>query len=273
MTYTPSFDPATAASPPVDPQRPWIQDPRDDPSEMNWVKTLFNPFGRTGKLHFSRAWTFMFLGRLLLFVVPVFGAFLVSLAGMDTGFLWKPIKVLGVPIPGLLIAFVGFTLITEFTSFIAHLRRLYEAKRPSLLAILALLPLMLAGAAFVAGSAAGMAGYDQMQAKIAEASKAKAEAPKDQKTTGNTDAKAKEAKAKERRGGQRGNRRGGRPGGPNEMPSQAQMAIGTGTGMALPVWMLSSFFVMLWTLLYVARLPNGGDGRLSTGSEGPLERV
>ena len=68
---------------PIDPHRPWIRDERDDPSRMNWVQTLFNPFGMTGKLHFSRAWTFMFMGRLLLFIVPVFGVSIATMAGAD----------------------------------------------------------------------------------------------------------------------------------------------------------------------------------------------
>ncbi|HCJ19304.1 MAG TPA: hypothetical protein DHV57_18000, partial [Hyphomonas sp.] len=57
---------------PIDAHRPWIRDERDDPARMDWFQTLFNPMGMTGKLHFSRAWTFMFMGRVLLFIVPVF---------------------------------------------------------------------------------------------------------------------------------------------------------------------------------------------------------
>ncbi len=56
----------------IDPHRPWIKDARDNPHEMKWGQVLFNPLGTSPKLHFSRAWTFMFLGRVLLFIVPVF---------------------------------------------------------------------------------------------------------------------------------------------------------------------------------------------------------
>ena len=67
----------------IDPHRPWIKDARDNPHEMNWGQTLFNPLGSSPKLHFSRAWTFMFMGRVLLFIVPVFAVFVASLSGAD----------------------------------------------------------------------------------------------------------------------------------------------------------------------------------------------
>ena len=35
----------------------------------------------------------------------------------------------------------------------------------------------------------------------------------------------------------------------------------------MPIWAVCSFFVMLWSLLYVARMPNGGVGRFKTGSD------
>ena len=40
-----------------------------------------------------------------------------------------------------------------------------------------------------------------------------------------------------------------------------------GLGLAMLVWAPASFFVMLWSLLYVARMPNGGVGRFRTGSD------
>ncbi len=45
------------------------------------------------------------------------------------------------------------------------------------------------------------------------------------------------------------------------------MAVSTGLGRALPVWALVSLGVMIWTLAFVARLPNGGQGPLRTGSD------
>ena len=57
----------------------------------------------------------------------------------------------------------------------------------------------------------------------------------------------------------------GRPDGPP--PTQMQMAMGAGMGLAMPLWAISSFIVMLWTLLHVARLPNGGVGGFRTGSD------
>ena len=45
------------------------------------------------------------------------------------------------------------------------------------------------------------------------------------------------------------------------------MAASAGLGLAMLVWAPASFFVMLWSLLYVARMPNGGVGRFRTGSD------
>ena len=108
---------------PIDAHRPWIRDERDDPARMDWFQTLFNPMGMTGKLHFSRAWTFMFMGRVLLFIVPVFVAFIAGLAGADMSGAWQPVKSVGIPLPALLLPFFFFTIITEFTSWVAHVRR------------------------------------------------------------------------------------------------------------------------------------------------------
>ena len=47
--------------------------------------------------------------------------------------------------------------------------------------------------------------------------------------------------------------------------------MGAGLGIAQLLWALSSFVVMLWTLLYVARLPNGGVGQFRTGSDLSME--
>ena len=67
----------------IDPHRHWIKDARDNPHDMNWGQVLFNPLGSSPKLHFTRAWTLMFMGRLLLFIVPVFAVFVASLAGAN----------------------------------------------------------------------------------------------------------------------------------------------------------------------------------------------
>ncbi|MDX1294546.1 MAG: hypothetical protein R3265_17140 [Hyphomonas sp.] len=234
---------------PIDPHRPWIRDERDDPARMDWFQTLFNPMGMTGKLHFSRAWTFMFMGRFLLFIVPLFVAFIAGLAGADMSAAWKPVKAIGLPLPAVLVPFFFFTIVTEFTSWVAHVRRLAEVNRSTLKAAIVLIPLFLGMLGFVGGVVAGSAQFEAMQAKAAQAETA---AAGDEEAAG---AAAGEAEAAP---GPR------RPQGPP--PTQMQMAMGAGMGLAIPLWAISSFFVMLWTLLNVARMPNGGVGRFHTGS-------
>lgn len=241
----------------IDPERPWIRDVRDDPSRMNWVQTLFNPAGKTTKLHFSRAWTFMFLGRLLLFFVPIFVAFIAGLAGADTTAAWTPAKWEILPVPALLVPFFVFTIVTEFTSWVAHGRRLAEAKRSPFLAIIVLLPLIFGMGGFAMGAMGSQQVVAQME-KVADARKTLAANPDDAEA-------AKIVEEARKRGGQ--NQQRGRGGASQGPPNPKDLAKGMGFGMAMPIWLLFSFPVMLWTLLYVARLPNGGEGKLRTGSD------
>ena len=235
----------------IDPHRPWIKDARDNPHEMNWGQVLFNPLGTSPKLHFSRAWTFMFMGRLLLFIVPVFAVFVASLAGADLSGLWKPVEALVLPIPELLLPFFVFTLVTELTSWVAHSRRFNEAHKSPVLAMIVLVPLMLGLVGFYLGAQGGIKQYEQMHTPKpavtadAQAGEGTAAAPA-----------AAEAKPQQRQ------RR--RPGPP---PSERDMAASSGLGFATMLWAPTSFFVMLWSLLYVARIPNGGVGRFRTGSD------
>jgi uncharacterized membrane protein YhaH (DUF805 family) len=230
---------------PIDPHRPWIRDERDDPARMDWFQTLFNPMGMTGKLHFSRAWTFMFMGRLLLFIVPVFVAFISGLAGADMSGAWQPVKAIGIPLPALLLPFFFFTVVTEFTSWVAHVRRFAEANRSTLKAAIVLIPLFLGLVGFAGGVVSGSGQFAAMQEKAAQAEAAAAR--------GEEVAAPAEAKGPRRREG--------------PPPTEMQMAMQGGMGLAMPLWAISSFIVMLWTLLHVARIPNGGAGAFRTGSD------
>ncbi|MEZ5953147.1 MAG: hypothetical protein R3C13_02470 [Hyphomonas sp.] len=251
----------------IDPHRPWIRDARDNPHEMNWMQVLFNPLGSSPKLHFTRAWTFMFLGRVLLFIVPVFAVFLASLAGADLGGLWKPVKALALPVPELLLPFFVFTIVTEVTSWIAHVRRFNEANKSPLWAMIVLIPLTLALVGFILGAQGGIKQYEAMHApKPAVTQQVETpEATADGAAAADSkDAEAKEtkdAKAKQARKGPPQQRRQGPP------PSEREMAAGAGFGLATPIWAICSLFVMFWTLLYVARIPNGGVGKFKTGSD------
>ncbi|MCA8899362.1 MAG: DUF805 domain-containing protein [Hyphomonas sp.] len=252
----------------IDPHRPWIRDQRDDPHAMNWLQVMFNPFGASPKLHFSRAWTLMFLGRVLLFIVPIFAVFVVSLAGANLSGAWKPVKFLILPIPALLVPFFIFTVATELTSWVAHARRFHEANKSGLRAIVVLIPLFLGIAGFSGGVVMGMGKYQAMNAKQATAAAPAAETPVSDtaaapaaEASGDEAATAADAEKKPARKG------GGQHGKNGPPPSERQTAIGTGTGFAIGLWAISSFFVMLWSLFYVARMPNGGVGRFKTGSD------
>ncbi|MFN7165155.1 MAG: hypothetical protein ACK4P2_10100 [Hyphomonas sp.] len=235
----------------IDSHRPWIRDHRDDPAAMNWAETMLNPFGETSKLHFSRAWTLMFFGRLLLYIVPSFAAFILGIAGVKTDGLNAPVNIILFTVPALLVPFAVYTILTEFTSFVAHTRRLADAQRPSWLAVIVLVPMILGLAAYTAGTSMGAAQHRAMNAPPAEKT---AEAKE-----------GEEAPAKKQQPQRRG------PPGPPQ--SERQMAVAQGMGMGLPIWALGSFGVMLWTLLYVARLPNDGQGRIRTGSDLTPEEI
>jgi uncharacterized membrane protein YhaH (DUF805 family) len=238
----------------IDSHRPWIRDARDDPGAMNWLATLFNPFGESSKLHFSRAWTFMFMGRVLLYLIPSFTAAILGIAGVKTGFLNTPVDIAMFTVPALLVPFAVFTFLTDFTSFSAHMRRLAEAGRPTWLAVIVLVPTILGMAAYFAGTGIGAAQHAEMM---------KPPAAKTETVAKDGEGAAKPAGAEAKPKAQQ---RRGPPGRKGPPPSERQMAVSTGMGMGLPVWALASFGAMLWTLIYVARLPNGGQGRLRTGS-------
>ena len=236
----------------IDPHRPWIKDARDNPHEMNWGQALFNPLGSSPKLHFSRAWTFMFMGRVLLFIVPVFAVFVASLSGADLSGLWKPVDGFIVPVPEVLLPFFVFMIVTEFTSWIAHVRRFNEAHKSPLRATIVLVPLMLGLAAFFVGAQGGIKQYEEVHASKPAVS---AEAAAGQ----GAGAAAAPAEQADKRPPQKGRQ------GPPQ--SERDMAASAGLGLAMLVWAPASFFVMLWSLLYVARMPNGGVGRFRTGSD------
>jgi uncharacterized membrane protein YhaH (DUF805 family) len=242
----------------IDPHRPWIKDARDNPHEMNWLQTFFNPLGASSKLHFSRAWTFMFLGRVLLFIVPVFAVSIASLAGADLSAAWNPVKALVLPIPALLVPFFAFTLLTELTSWVAHVRRFHETHKSTLWAMIVLIPLMLGLAGFSAGvSAVSQAPKMMERAALEAADHQQAVTAGEEGVQAETAAPEAADKAPPARHGPKG----------GKAPSLRDAAIGTGMFFGIIAWAAFSLVVMFWTLLYVARMPNGGVGRFKTGSD------
>lgn len=246
----------------IDPHRPWILDARDDPGSMNWPQTLLNPFGETSRVHFTRAWTMFFMGRLLLYIVPSFTAGILGIAGVNLAAANAPVSLLIITVPALLVPFAVYTILTEFTSFVAHTRRLSDARRPSWLAVIVLVPMILGLLAYTAGTGMGAAQHRMMTAPPAAA--VKTETAKEGEDGEEGEEQKSEAAASDGEKKQQQPQRRGPPGPP---PSERQMAVQTGMGFGLPVWALGSLCVMLWTLLYVARLPNGGTGRIGTESD------
>lgn len=242
----------------IDKHRPWIRDYRDDPGAMNWAQTLLNPMGESSKLHFTRAWTFSFLGRFLLYIVPSFTAGILAIAGMKTDGLNAPVNLLLLTVPALLVPFAVFTLMTEYTTFVAHMRRLADAQKPAWLAVIVLVPMILGLAAYTAGTSMGAAQHRQLNAPPA----AKVEKEKEGETDAEAGAEKSEAAKKD--GEKKPPQRRGPPGPPQ---SERQAAMAAGMGMGLAVWWLGSSLVMIWSLLWVARLPNGGQGPMRTGSD------
>lgn len=129
---------------------PWLEDPSDDPARLNWLAAVFNPLGETSRLHFTRIWTGLFFTRLIVFIAPLAVTVLLTLSGAnETGF--SAIPVWGFPL---------FVVVTGLMSYVLHSRRLTNAKRNPIWALLVILPLMFAGGGFVLGALSGGHDYD-----------------------------------------------------------------------------------------------------------------
>ena len=141
----------------LDPQRPWITDARQLPSRMNWLDAMFNPTGKSPKLHFTRVWTVCFFLQLLIVVVPFGVGIVASLAGGDP----KPIQTFGVYATPIVF------IVTTYISFVAHSRRLNDAGKTSILAVLVLLPLLAGMALSFMGIMKSAEAYDKLYAERA----------------------------------------------------------------------------------------------------------
>ena len=223
----------------IDPNRPWITDPRDAPANMNWVETLTNPSGVTSRVHFTRAWTGLFFLRLIYFVGTATAAAVFATAGSSfsvPNWVW-PLLV----------------IVTAVMSLILHVRRLADAQRSAIWASLVLLPVIVGSAGFLGGVAMGGAQYDQLVAQR-EARAIEIPAPEVPAEAAPTTAEAGAGDDEEQseQSGQRG------PQVDVTEVSQRQHALNTGFGLAQTAWAPFAFFVMLWSLLWVGRLPTGG---------------
>ena len=247
----------------IDPKRPWIVDEADAPASMNWMQTLTNPFGETSRLHFTRAWTMLFFIR---FIYAVGAAVLVGIftaAGAD-----DPSGMM--PPAG---TFHIIVIVTALMSLVAHTRRLTNARRSPFWAILVIVPVLCGFGGFMMG----MAGAGHQYTIAAQAAELRAQGMPDReivyelglaKRPSDTPAEADTSDKPE--GGEEA-AAAPAPGhghhmNPRELIpqievteiSQREHALKGGIAMAQMTWALPSFLVMIWTLMWVGRLPNGG---------------
>lgn len=248
----------------LDPKRPWITDERELPSRMNWGRTLLDPTGESPQLHFTRAWTLLFMLQLLIILIPFILALILNLAGGNG----KPVGTFGV------YATPVVFLVTTLMSYVIHSRRLNDAGKPQLLAVIPLVPLILAAGVFVMAAQSQSAQYDKRfetrQEYLAdpEAFRAKQRAEQ-QKAKEEAEKRAAEAEASGESGetgeGQQRQGRGGQGGpgaGPRNldqpMDAKAPTVLKASLPMIQNIMIPLSGLIAIWSLLWVARVPYFG---------------
>lgn len=233
---------------PIDPDRPWIDDPDDAPAAMNWLRSFFDPLGETSRLHFTRAWTALFFARLTAFLGPVILVAILSGAGARDPQSYAP--------PAWF--FPAFLIVTALISSVLHVRRLNNAGRSPLWAALVVLPVTIGLVGFLLGGMQGIQQYNEAVEKRNNPApppviERTADAPVADASGEAAEGEAEPASDDEREG--RG--QGGEPLDVTRVSPRAH-AFETALNTSLAFWALPSFFVMLWSLLWVGRLPNGG---------------
>lgn len=225
------------SSAPLDEARPWITDPGELPRNMNWFAALFNPFGRSPKLHFTRVWTLLLLPRILLYV-----------GLLQLGTATSVAEIVGKIFPVLLL---------EIIFFISAVRRLNDSGRSVFFAWALFLPALAGlGIAFAMMPSAQVA-YKEAVAEYQTA--------KEDGTEGRRAGVSGRDVARASRGGGGGRGRRGRRGGggepgaqagpPQEVPFLIQKTMGPAGGL----WFLGSLIVTIWSAAWLARLPRKAD--------------
>ena len=275
---------ATASQTALDPERPWITNEEDLPVRMSWFQTFLNPAGETPKLHFTRAWTVLFFAGLLSWVGLGMIITVIGIAGVNTGGLST--------FHGYFIAVV--LAITSLMSYVVHTRRLNHAGKISLRAIVVLIPLILASVSFmgaVQGKATEYAALYEARAEFLADPQAWRDARLEERRERQAEEEARrkaaeEAKANgeevegEGQGQGRGNR-GGPPGGPNQgpsaenpLPTKEAFIVRPNIGAFNMTIVALNTLIMIWSLLWVARVPNFGKEPKNPGyAETPQYRA
>lgn len=256
---------AIASQNALDPDRPWITDEEQLPARMNWIDTLINPTGKSPKLHFTRAWTLLFMLQLIIWLGFGFIIGLIGIAGVDTAGLSASHKYL------IAITFA----VTTLMSFVIHSRRLNHAGKMSFRAIIVLVPLFLGAVMFIGGINGKAAEYQKLydaraeyledpaawrEQRLEERRQAQAEAERRRQEAEAARENGEEGAQPQQRGQRRGPP-GGFNNGPsaeNPLPSRADFIVTPVLGtFYLPIVGLSAL-IMLWSLFWVARVPNFG---------------
>lgn len=224
--------PATADPSAFDPKRPWIDDPRDLPRQMNWAASLLNPLGRTSRLHFTRAWTILFFARVFALVIPTGIVAVIGAGGGDASS------------AGVLYMLFPLTVVlTLFMSWFLHIRRLSDAGRSPLWATLVFLPVGLGLALAILFGQGAIAQHDAIQ-------KDRAAIARGEEPAGARAGTRRVRSGQARRGGPRG-----------KPPSLSQKVQGAATSGFVMGWAAGGIAVTIWSLTWPGRLPTGG-GRI-----------
>lgn len=247
----------------IDPKRPWLTDERELPERMNWLKTLFDPTGESPRLHFTRAWTLLFTLQAMIIVVPFTVALVLNLAGGDGA---------GVSTFGTYATPVVF-IVTTLMSYVIHSRRLNDAGKTPLLAIVPLIPLLIGFALFTTNAMSTAESYDkrfEMRQDYLADPEAFRERQREEREAARAQAEAEGsgegAQQQQRRG------RGGPPGGRGGMNLDQPMAPKTEFVLKAAAPMIQnvviplSGFIAIWSLMWVARVPFFGNYPPSGGA-------
>lgn len=257
---------ATASQTVLDPDRPWITDEEDLPARMSWLDTLFNPAGKSSQLHFTRAWTLLFFVGLLTWVGGGAIVTVIGIAGADTAGLSA--------FHGYMIAVV--LAITSICSFVIHTRRLNHAGKISFRALVVILPLFIGAGLFFGGVTSKAAEYDKLyqeraeflsdpvawrETRLEERREEQAEAEKARQEAEAARENGEDGEEANGNGGQSGEQQGGWNQGPsaeNPLPSKESFIVRPNLGAFNMIIVAFNTLIMIWSLLWVARVPNFG---------------
>ncbi|HIG23385.1 DUF805 domain-containing protein [Henriciella sp.] len=240
----------------IDPKRPWLTDERELPERMNWVQTLFDPTGESPRLHFTRAWTLLFTLQATIIVVPFTIALVLNLAGGDGS---------SVSTFGTYATPVVF-IVTTLMSYVIHSRRLNDAGKTPLLAILPLVPLIIGCALFVTTAQSSSKSYDK-QFEMRQDYLANPDAFRERQRAEREAARAKAEAEGGGEGAQQQQRRGagGPPGGrggmnlDQPMDPKTEVVLKAAAPMIQMAVIPLSGLLAIWSLMWVARVPYFGN--------------